>query len=25
MEKLDYGFMAQLVESLLLFFRSHQR
>ena len=24
MEKLDYGFMAQLVESLLLFFRSHQ-
>jgi len=25
MEKLDYGFMAQLVESLVLFFRSHQR
>ncbi len=24
MEKLDYGFMAQLVESLVLFFRSHE-
>jgi Zn-dependent M28 family amino/carboxypeptidase len=24
MEKLDYGFMAQLVKSLVLFFRSHQ-
>jgi hypothetical protein len=25
MEKLDYRFMAELVESLLLFFRSHQK
>lgn len=25
MEKLDYSFMAELVESLLIFFRSHQR
>jgi hypothetical protein len=26
MEKLDYGFMAELVESLMLFFRSfHQK
>jgi hypothetical protein len=25
MEKLDYRFMAQLVESLVLFFRSHHR
>jgi len=24
MEKLDYGFMAELVESLVLFFRSHE-
>ena len=25
MEKLDYRFMAELVESLLLFFRSHRK
>ena len=25
MEKLDYGFMAELVESLIIFFRSYNR
>ena len=25
MEKLDYGFMAELVKSLIIFFRSHDR
>ena len=25
MEKLDFGFMAELVESLILFFASHQK